>query len=80
MSPETVLVFTAEAAVGAGVRALYDDNPVLFGTLTGFLAGVTLFVLPPEAATVVLSVVVPFAASQAAHEVVVGELKERFLK
>ena len=57
---------------------MYDDEPVLFGAVCGFLAGVTLFVMPQEAATAVLSVVVPFAASQITHEVIMGELKEKF--
>ena len=80
MSVETIVMFTAEAAAGSAVRALYDDEPVLFGAVCGFLAGVTLFVLPQEAATAVLSVVVvvPFAASQITHEVIMGELKEKF--
>lgn len=77
MSPETALMFTAEAAAGSAVRAVCDNDPVVVGTAAGFLAGVTMFVLPPEAATAVLSLVVPFAASQLTHMMVVDELKER---
>lgn len=78
MNVEAIVVFTAEAAVGSAVRAAYDDEPVLFGTVCGFLAGVALFALPQEAMNAVMSVVVPYAASQITHEVIMGEVKERF--
>lgn len=79
MNPETILVLTAEAAAGSAVRALCD-NDLAVGTAVGFLAGVTMAVLPPETASAVLSVAVPFAASQLTHKALRDELKEGLRK